>query len=108
MSAASGAPAEGRIVAEGDVPQVEPTLRYFAELRASLKNALDVERELRAAEFASVAELAQAWGELATARAAQRRLMFAEGLLEDHGLLASLDQLCEEDDVEARGQAMEP
>lgn len=34
------------IVAEGDVPKVEPTLRYFTELRASLKNALDVQTNI--------------------------------------------------------------
>jgi hypothetical protein len=32
---------------EGDVPKVEPTQRFFTELRASLKNALEVERDLR-------------------------------------------------------------
>lgn len=36
------------ITVEGDAHKVEPTRRYFAEIRASLKNALDVERELRA------------------------------------------------------------
>ena len=34
------------IVAEGDVPKIEPTLRYFSELRASLKNGLDVTSDL--------------------------------------------------------------
>lgn len=36
------------ITVEGDVPKVEPTRRYFAELRASLRNALDVERDVEA------------------------------------------------------------
>jgi hypothetical protein len=35
------------IKVEGDKPKVAATERYFAELRASLKNALDVERSLR-------------------------------------------------------------
>ena len=36
-----------RIEAEGDKPKVAPTQRYFTELRASLKNAQAVERDLR-------------------------------------------------------------
>ena len=33
-------------VPPGDAPKVEPTIRYFTELRASLKNALDVQMDL--------------------------------------------------------------
>lgn len=36
----------GLIEAEGDKPKVAPTRRYFSELRASLKNALDVTSDL--------------------------------------------------------------
>ncbi len=32
--------------AEGDKPKVDPTVRYFTELRASLQNARAVERDL--------------------------------------------------------------
>jgi hypothetical protein len=36
------------------------------------------------------------------------RLELARGLLDDHGLLVSYEQLVEEDEAEAKGQAMEP
>lgn len=39
---------DGYIVAEGDVPKVEPTVRYFTELRASLMNGLSVAGDLAA------------------------------------------------------------
>lgn len=37
-----------RIIVEGDVPKVAATRKHFAELRASLKNALDVTSDIEA------------------------------------------------------------
>ena len=43
----TSSPSDPRYIeVEGDKPKVEVTTRYFAELRASLKNGLDVQREL--------------------------------------------------------------
>lgn len=55
---------DGFIEVEGDLPKVLASEKYFAEIRASLRNALDASRDLESEN----ARLADALREIATAK----------------------------------------
>jgi len=75
----------------------------LARLRAATPETTLAEAKLEALEWKNLCEIAEG-----REGALRRRLAFAEAILDDNHLKTTLEQALEEDEVEARGQAMEP